>query len=384
MSESFALAFAGGGTRGAYQVGACNAISESDINITAVTGTSIGAINGAFAAVGDTGLLEELYDNIKPDQILDNSLDLDFDKDIFHISNFFKLSGGFIKSGGYRNTPLRKLLEDNLDIDRLYDSEREYGMVTFEIGAAQVIERFKDEIPKEQMIDHILASASLPIFKAQRIKSKIYTDGGIANNLPVNMLIRRGYKSIIAVDLHGIGIIPPIEKNDVYIKTIRPTVSLGGLMEFNSVRMKRNKLMGYLDTRKALGSLQGEMYFFEPDQYSNLISSFNVRTLISLEAAAEILGLEKYNIFSAEDFLKSIYDLFNKEQAAKEDSKLNVSANKKRLLVRMVNQAKSSPLHNTGIESAIFTDVSEAALAILELEQYFRKKQSDRLTEDHP
>jgi NTE family protein len=46
----YALALAGGGTRGAFQVGVWHALGELGIEISAITGTSIGAVNGAMFA----------------------------------------------------------------------------------------------------------------------------------------------------------------------------------------------------------------------------------------------------------------------------------------------------------------------------------------------
>ena len=43
----------GGGTKGAYQIGAYEALRDLVIKITGIAGTSIGALNGAFIAQGD-------------------------------------------------------------------------------------------------------------------------------------------------------------------------------------------------------------------------------------------------------------------------------------------------------------------------------------------
>ena len=45
-----ALVLAGGGSRGAYQIGVWQALREMDIPIHIVTGTSVGALNGALIA----------------------------------------------------------------------------------------------------------------------------------------------------------------------------------------------------------------------------------------------------------------------------------------------------------------------------------------------
>ena len=46
--EKFGLVLAGGGTKGAYQIGVIEALKKLKLPITTVVGTSIGAINGAF------------------------------------------------------------------------------------------------------------------------------------------------------------------------------------------------------------------------------------------------------------------------------------------------------------------------------------------------
>ena len=56
--ENISLVLSGGGARGAYQIGAWSALRElgleSQINV--ITGSSIGAINGALMAQGDYDL----------------------------------------------------------------------------------------------------------------------------------------------------------------------------------------------------------------------------------------------------------------------------------------------------------------------------------------
>lgn len=46
--KEYGLVLAGGGTKGAYEVGVWKALKEMNINITAVVGASIGALNGAL------------------------------------------------------------------------------------------------------------------------------------------------------------------------------------------------------------------------------------------------------------------------------------------------------------------------------------------------
>ena len=50
-----------------------------------------------------------------------------------------------------------------------------------------------------------MASAYLPVFKKEKIDGKRFIDGAIYNNLPVNLLIDKGYKDLILVRTNGIG-----------------------------------------------------------------------------------------------------------------------------------------------------------------------------------
>ena len=49
-SQPFGLVLSGGGARGAYQAGVLKALVELDVQIQAIAGASIGALNGAIIA----------------------------------------------------------------------------------------------------------------------------------------------------------------------------------------------------------------------------------------------------------------------------------------------------------------------------------------------
>ena len=55
LNKEYGLVFDGGGARGAYQIGAWRALSEAGVKISAVAGTSVGALNGALVCMGDLG-----------------------------------------------------------------------------------------------------------------------------------------------------------------------------------------------------------------------------------------------------------------------------------------------------------------------------------------
>ena len=69
----FGLVLEGGGAKGSYQIGACKALLEMGVEIGAVAGTSIGALNGAMIVQGELEKAYELWYNISPSQVFDIS-----------------------------------------------------------------------------------------------------------------------------------------------------------------------------------------------------------------------------------------------------------------------------------------------------------------------
>lgn len=68
-----AIALAGGGTKGAYQVGAWKAMRELGIPFDIVTGTSIGSVTAALMVQDDFDRAWELWTHIM--EVVDNASD---------------------------------------------------------------------------------------------------------------------------------------------------------------------------------------------------------------------------------------------------------------------------------------------------------------------
>ena len=336
----YGLALGGGGTRGAYEVGVARALKEIGIDIVAVSGTSIGAINGALIVQNDIEKMEELYRNISFDDIF-NDIDIDKTKDIFDFKNIFKIMGEYIKNNGLDNSKLRSLLKRYLDIDKIYKAKCDLGIMAYSLTDMEADGVFKKDIPKDEFIDRLLASSCFPIFKAQKINEEEFFDGGIGDVMPINMLIEKGVKNIIAVDVNGPGIINNNISSDVLIKMIYPKEDLGGLFEFNKETITRNINMGYLDTLKNFNKIQGHMYYFELKEFNKLLKSFNVQTIYGLECAASIYEVDKYKTYTACEFIdiiKKRHDAaYRKYNSIKDSFDIKMMINKGKILDEIIN-----------------------------------------------
>ncbi len=305
QEKEYGLVLAGGGTKGAYEVGVWKALCEMKLNIKGIVGASIGALNGALFLQNDFKALEQMYENIKIDNIM--KVDgIDQNKNIFNLSNIFNLAAGYTKQKGIDNTPLRKMIEQYVDMDKLYDSKIDFGLVTYSVKDGEPLQKFKNEIPKEKMVEYLLATACFPIFKPQIIDGKEYYDGGLYDNIPSNMLIEKGYKNLIIADIAGIGFSKKTVNKDVYVKVIYPSEDLGGTFEFNHEKIINNIKLGYLDTMRSFSKLQGHIYYFRTEEFTKMLEKFNLQTIYGLEYAAQIYKMDRYREYTFKEFTEEL------------------------------------------------------------------------------
>lgn len=226
------LVLTGGGARASYQVGVIQAISEiyssKEIPFKIVTGTSTGAINGAYlmSRADDfksaTAGLWDLWKNIHTDQVYRTD-----PKAMAALgTRWLGTLGGFIEPRKRINhllntDPLRAMLNKELHLERLPNYFREgllHGVgitatnyntgtgVSFFDGAEALnpwVRSTRIGIRSPITIDHILASSSIPLFfPPEKINSIYYADGCIRLNSPLSPAIHLGSDRIVAI---GIG-----------------------------------------------------------------------------------------------------------------------------------------------------------------------------------
>ncbi len=384
-NKEYALALSGGGTRGAYEIGAYKALTEIGINIKAIAGTSIGALNGAMLLSSGVVAAENMYKKIDISNIMDiDANKINTDKDIFHLQNIFKLVKDYTKKRGLNNEPLKKLLEKEVDIDKIYSSDVDFGLVTYSKKSKKALEAFKNDIKKNEFIDFLLASSCFPIYKAQKIEDEEYLDGFFYDNMPINMLIKKGYKNIIAIDLGSKNANKKLVDKNVYVKLVKPSQNLGGVFDFNKDRIKFNIKLGYLDTMKTFNKLKGHMYYFRSYEFTRLLHKFTLQQLYGLEYVAEIYNIDKYQVYTCKEFLKLI--LKKHRQATKNYNKIRNTLDFKKLikegkeikklidkglgLCLMVDMINNKPsFKNIKIINKLFSTYILAAEAVIELEE---------------
>ncbi len=269
-----AVVLSGGGARGAYQAGAWKALRELNYDFDIVTGTSVGALNAAMMASGDYEKTTEMWTLLTPSEIMKNTPE-DNAKEIGLKKWTLEFVEKAFEEKSFDQTPLLELLKKTVDIDKIYDSDIELGIVATKYPGMEPVKLYKNDIKKENLIDYLMASsACFPLMKPYMIDGENYIDGGFNDNMPVQMAIDKGATEIVTVSLNAIGKKAKANTSGVNIIRVEPKEDLGFILYFNSDYAKVNMQRGYYDTLKAFNKYEGWSYTFENEAMSKFNQSF--------------------------------------------------------------------------------------------------------------
>jgi len=285
LTKIYAIALEGGGARGSYQVGAWRALQEAGIRYNAVSGTSVGALNGAMMAMGDLTGAEKLWRDIRFSQVMNvddetmgRIMKLDFES-LDQVKTALRTIRDIIRSGGVDVEPLRNLLDEWVDEEKIRSSGVSLFLPTYSLTDREALEVDASQLPEGELAGMLLASAYFPAFKQEQIGGKHYTDGGFVDSVPISPLVKRGYENIIVIRLNSPGVERRVKiPEGTTLTTIAPNKDLGRMMNFSSEQSAVNMALGYFDAQKILYGLSGIEYYID-------------RTLTEREAYALLIPL---------------------------------------------------------------------------------------------
>ena len=255
-SKSIGLVFSGGGSKGLAHAGVIKYLEEKNIKPTQMAGTSAGSIVGALYSWGKT-----------PEEILE------FFKSIylFHWKHLTFKKAGLIDSESFRSY-FYSIFNDAVLSDL---------KIPIQITATDMVRgKLKIFSPNTKIVDAILASSSFPgIFSPYVIAGSVYSDGGILNHFPTDIL--QGQCDII------IGIyVSPIQKIEA--------------KDLNSIKSVTTRAFDILSANSNIHKFNICDWVIEPKQLS-LYSTFETSKTkmdamftIGYEAAKE--SYEKLNL----------------------------------------------------------------------------------------
>lgn len=313
LTKEYGLVLEGGGAKGAYQIGAWKALKEAGVKIKGVSGTSVGALNGALICMDDLERAENLWANISYSQIInvdDELMGRLFDKSQMKpeflretLKEIFRMLG----EGGMDITPLRRLIEENIDEDLIRKSPVEFYSCTYSLTDRKELNVDMKTVPEGQMKDMLLASAYLPGFKNEKLHGKTYVDGGATNVLPMDVLLEHGYQALILLRIFGVGREKKVSiPEGVSVTEIAPRGNLGNTLQFDAGKSRKNMRLGYYDALRAIYGLQGKIYYVEQTREE----CYYLKQLVQAKPEVRAALLEAYELDrSPEQEMRSFVEL---------------------------------------------------------------------------
>lgn len=184
--QSIGLVLSGGGARGLAHVGVLEALEEAGIEIDRVGGTSIGAVIGGLFAMGRSGTA--LRQAVREAFIAHGN----------PVGDFHALPLVSLARGARARRVTRAAVVDatgsTIDVE---DCWTEFFSVATNMSAAG-----STVLARGSMERALLASFAIPgVMPPVVIDQQLHIDGGVSDNLPVDVMVTAGADRIIAVDV---------------------------------------------------------------------------------------------------------------------------------------------------------------------------------------
>ncbi|MGE5250985.1 MAG: patatin-like phospholipase family protein [Bacteroidota bacterium] len=196
MVKKIAFVLAGGGGRGALQVGALRALLEAGIQPDFFIGTSIGAVNSAFLALH--GFSAEGLDLLAAAWLTASQLDI-------LPANYLWLAVRAM-FGRSLNDPARRLqdffIANGLTPDLCFSDVKgpRLFIVSADLNTGRPV--IHGESADDNLLEALLLSTALPPwFMPSRKQGRYLMDGGVVSNLPVESALKLGATHTVALDL---------------------------------------------------------------------------------------------------------------------------------------------------------------------------------------
>lgn len=260
-----AIVLSGGGSKGAYQIGVWKALRKLKLKYDIVTGTSVGALNAALMVQNNYYKALYFWRKLSFSDVVDEKIDKNITK-----KEIYKKYLSAIMNGGMKTNNLKKTLSKAISIKKIYESPIDMGIVTVKSKGLKPILLRKKEIKENQLYDYLVASAScFPAFSKKKIDNSEYIDGGMYDNLPINLAVDMGATEVIAIDLNEVGIKRKIKNKEIPITYISPNNDIGSFLIFDHKIARRAIRIGYNDTMKKFKKLDGNIYTFKKGTIRN-------------------------------------------------------------------------------------------------------------------
>ncbi|MCL1077061.1 patatin [Parashewanella spongiae] len=205
------LVLSGGGAKGAAHIGVLKILEQNNIPVDYIAGTSIGAYVGGMYALGYSAneieqlMLHSDWNKGYSDSIPRQSLSYrdKQQRDQFNVPISIGLNEGQVEtpSGLLQGQNMSMLFRDSTNLVHEFSSFDQLA-IPFRAVATDLASSNAVVLDSGSMIFAMQASATVPgALEPAKWQDKLLIDGGIANNMPVDVVKAMGADIIIAVDI---------------------------------------------------------------------------------------------------------------------------------------------------------------------------------------
>lgn len=180
LNTKIGLALGGGAAKGIAHIGVIKCLEQEEINVSYISGTSIGSLVAAFYAFGKS---------------TDEMLSISETLSISRVTSFTLRKRGFFTTESIRELIIKELGDVNIE-----DSKIPLAILAADITTGEEI-----VFRHGPVADAVCASIAVPgVYVPVELQGRLLVDGGIVENVPISPLKKMGAGIIIAVDLNGV------------------------------------------------------------------------------------------------------------------------------------------------------------------------------------
>ncbi|WP_282177242.1 patatin-like phospholipase family protein [Vibrio nereis] len=209
--EKIAVVLAGGGAKGAAHIGVLKALEELKVPVDYITGTSMGAYVGGLYATGmSADEIEALVDTVDwnsgyRDRVNRSDRrvrDKEYE-DRYQLTTDLGLRWGEVRGskGIVQGQGMLRILRETTGNLPPFESFDELA-IPYRSVATDIIELQPVILDDGYLVDAMMASMSVPgALPPYQLNGRLLVDGGVTNNMPVDVARDLGADTVIAVDI---------------------------------------------------------------------------------------------------------------------------------------------------------------------------------------
>lgn len=285
----------GGGVKCAYQYGALRSLARRFGSVSSAVacitgkklegfaGSSFGALNSAVFSAGGIDALGEMWGRISAESIFGDPGFAAITEGLFT----GRLPRGIrrlIKAAALGAAPTRSVGELSRRyydfVTRCVDESAarrsglalgltEVGLIDIEdprtaLKRERLRELWLEDMEEGSLADHVAASAAFPLLRPRRVEKRLFTDGGVLDNIPVHMAEKRGFSAALVIRA---GVREPKKRwSDGFpAGFITPSRPLGTAACFTRDNVRALIALGEYDALKILNNDNGNSFFFQTE-----------------------------------------------------------------------------------------------------------------------